>query len=200
MSQSVPFARLAINAIQPFTLFTQKALYSHAVWYSNMTTFFIFFPKCFSHHNSLRRCMNTSHEKHALFALMPSIYIYAAIWPCEHTMGLSVLLTMRGLLFLACLAAAYEHEDCYQCAYNPADVVVEQVRVSHTVFDEVKVPRTVYHGGKVPRVEYHGISVCTSTLKCCGNSIDFRGKWCMIKTNELDIINGRKIWPTVLPD
>ena len=71
---------------------------------------------------------------------------------------------MRGVLFLACLSSAYAGflEECYQCAYNPADVTVDQIRVSRIVYEDVRVPRTVYHEGKVPRVVHHGIPVCKS--------------------------------------
>ena len=71
---------------------------------------------------------------------------------------------MRRQLFLACLDSAYAgyREECYQCAYNPEDVTVDQIRVSRIVYDEIRVPRTVYHEAKVPRVVHHGITVCMS--------------------------------------
>ena len=76
MSQSVSFARLAIDAIEPFTLFIPlKTLYIHMLFDIAIWQLSPFFLKCFSHHNNLRRCMNTSHDIYALFALMPSIYM-----------------------------------------------------------------------------------------------------------------------------
>ena len=79
-------------------------------------------------------------------------------------MKLSSTLAMSGLLFLACLASAYADikAECYQWAYNPEDVTVDQIHVSRTVYDNIRVPRSVYHEVRVPHVADYGIPVCMS--------------------------------------
>ena len=75
---------------------------------------------------------------------------------------------MGGLLiFLACLASSHAGyvEECYHCAYNPADINVDQIQVSSIVYDEIRVPRTVYHKVKVSRVAHDWIWVCIFILE-----------------------------------
>ena len=80
---------------------------------------------------------------------------------------------MKGLMLLACLAVASagNREDCYQCAYNPADVIVDQIQVSRTVYDDIQVPRIVYSNVVVPRVVHDASPVCivknVSSLTFC---------------------------------